>query len=527
MATLDKRRAALGALAIVVSVSAFAIAQGIPGGFEGFWGSNYAPAANEPENEEAAPLAARATASAVATSERRQRPLPTGARSRLVHWNHIAIDASGVDHTPVADGESRVFGEQLGPGRASRAIAIVHIAIFDAVNAIYGRWQSYTGLEAAPPGASVNAAIAQAAHDTLAAMFPSQAPTFDDALAEDLALIEARGKADGRRVGHRAAALILARRAGDGADAIDPQMGVEFEPSDKPGWWRQDPISLIPIALGASWGSVKPFVLLSANQVRAMPPPDLTSSEYTRAFNEVKRLGGDGITTKTDRTPEQTQIGIFWAYDGTPSLCAPPRLYNQITLTIADVMGTDFLGLVRLLALTNVAMAEAGIASWESKFVYQFWRPITGIRESDEGTGPTGAGDGNPATVGDPAWSPLGAPASNLTGPNFTPPFPAYTSGHATFGGALFETLRQFYGRDDIAFSFTSDEFNGVTRGANGEVRPIVTRHFTSLSQAEEENGQSRIYLGIHWSFDKTEGIAQGRSIARYVVGHAFRNSGN
>jgi hypothetical protein len=420
-----------------------------------------------------------------------------------------------------------VFGEQLGPGRASRAMAIVHIAIFDAVNAIYGRWQSFVRQEPAPRGASVDAAIAQAAHDALVAMFPSQTPSFDDALGEDLDLIDEQGKEDGRGVGRRAAAAIVAEHKHDGWEAIDPRMGVEFQPSDLPGWWRQDPISQIPVALGASWGQVEPFVIESGRQFRIDPPPDMTSPAYTEAYNEVKRLGGDDFTTKTERTEEQTQIGIFWAYDGTPSLSAPPRLYNQITLTIADVMGTDFMALTRLLALVNVAMADAGIASWESKFHYQLWRPVTGIRESDEGTGPTGKGDGNPETVGDPTWTPLGAPASNLAGPNFTPPFPSFPSGHAAFGGALFETLRLFYGRDDIAFDFTSDEFNGVTRGNDGKVRPIVTRHFTSLSQAEEENGQSRIYLGIHWAFDKTEGIAQGRRIARYVARHAFGSRGN
>jgi hypothetical protein len=124
--------------------------------------------------------------------------------------------------------------------------------------------------------------------------------------------------------------------------------------------------------------------------------------------------------------------------------------------------------------------------------------------------------------VGDPTFSPLGAPASNVTGPNFTPPFPSYPSGHAGFGGAIFEMLRNIYGTDDIPFTFVSDELNGVTRDNHGIIRPLIPRSFSSLSQAEEENGQSRIYLGIHWSFDKTEGIAQGRKIADYVFKHAF-----
>src|SRR5437660_11898435 len=218
----------------------------------------------------------------------------------------------------------------------------------------------------------------------------------------------------------------------------------------------------------------------------------MTSSDYTTAYNEVKNLGGDGVITPTQRTPEQTFIGTFWAYDGTPSLCAPPRLYNQITVQIADQTKLRPLQIARLLALVNVAMADTAMSVWESKFYYDFWRPVTGIRESDPGTGPTGAGDGNASTIGDPTFAPLGAPASNLKGPNFTPPFPAYPSGHAGFGGALFQTLRRFYGRDDIAFTFVSDEFNGITRDSSGNVRPLLPRSFLSLSQAEDENGQSR-----------------------------------
>ena len=251
----------------------------------------------------------------------------------------------------------------------------------------------------------------------------------------------------------------------------------------------------------------------------------MTSRAYAAAFNEVKRLGGDGVTTKTARTEDQTLAGIYWAYDGTPSLCAPPRLYNQIAMSIADQMGSDLVDVARLLALVNVAMSDAGIASWESKYYYQFWRPVTGIREADPGTGPSGRGDGNPLTVGDPTFSPLGAPASNLQGPNFTPPFPAYPSGHAVFGGALFQTLRNFYRTDNIPFTFTSDELNGETRDNQGNPRPLLPRTFANLSQAEEENGQSRIYLGIHWSFDKTQGIVQGNRIANYVFANAFQKT--
>jgi PAP2 superfamily len=459
------------------------------------------------------------------TSRRRDgvRPIRRGADliSRFRYWNETAINTSGLDHTPVAAGESRTFGEQLGPTRSSRAMAIVHIAMFEAMNAIAGAGRSHAGVARASAGASMDAAMAQAAHDALAALYPSQKQTFDTFLAEDLNQVaNADAKAAGINVGRQAAAAILTRRTNDGSQLLEPRIGSDFITGNQPGNWRQDPISQSPIALGANWSKIQPFVLRSSAQFRPPPPPALTSSRYADAYAEVKQLGGDGLVTPTQRTAEQTQIGIYWAYDGTPSLCAPPRLYNQIAMHVALQRNSSPLRLARLLALVNIAMADSGIAAWEAKYHYQFWRPVTGIRESDPGTGPSGAGDGNSATVGDPTYSPLGAPASNLNGPNFTPPFPSYPSGHAVFGGALFQTLRNFYGTDNIPFSFVSDELNGVTVDNQGRVRPLVPRSFASLSQAEEENGQSRVYLGIHWRFDKTAGIAQGRQVAN----HVFRN---
>ena len=453
----------------------------------------------------------------------RKNEAPKKDLDSIHRWNQIAIDASGLDHTPVAPGENRVFGEQLGPGRSSRAMAIVHIAIFDAVDAIDEDYKSYTGIQAMHGPISMDAAIAQAAHDTLVALYPSQAASFDIFLADDLAQIHPKKKmTNGIVLGQRVAAAILAMRANDGAQVPEPRVGVNYFTSNLAGHWRQDPISLIPLALGAHWGECKTFVLQSSPQFRVPPPPAMTSADYATAYNEVKSVGGDGVVTSTIRTPEQTFIGTFWAYDGTPSLCAPPRLYNQITVQIADKMKLKVVDLARLLALVNTAMADTGMSVWDSKYYYDFWRPITGIRESDPGTGPTGSGDGNSLTVGNPTFTPLGAPASNLNGPNFTPPFPAYPSGHAGFGGALFQTMRRFYGTDRIGFTFVSDEFNGVTKDHNGNVRPYMPRYFSNLSQAEEENGQSRIYLGIHWSFDKTQGIAQGRNVANYVFDHAF-----
>jgi len=501
---------------LILAPTSAVLADGFSGGIGDTFGPRFGP---DPHR---APSVSR---------DQRRRPRPVAdAAGSVQRWNQIAIDATGLDHTPIAPGENRAsFGEQLGPGRASRAMAIVHVAMFDAVNAIEGEYKSYTRVRPAPFGTSMKAAIAQAAHDTLVALFPAQDPNFDDDLADDLIEIpDGRLKANGVALGRQTAAAILAARADDGSQYPEPQVGVgpgNFITSNDPGKWRQDPISAIPLALGAYWGNVKPFVLERADQLRVPPPPRLDSAEYADAYNEAKQLGGDGLVTPTTRTAEQTQIGIFWAYDGTPSLCAPPRLYNQITMRIAHKMGTDrnAMELARLLALVNVAMADAGFAIWESKYYYQYWRPVTGIREADKGTGPTGLGDANPATTGDKDYSPLGAPASNLTGPNFTPPFPTYPSGHAGFGGTLFEMLRNVYRTDRIAFSFVSDEFNGVTRDNAGNIRPLVERRFSSLSQAEKENAQSRIYLGIHWSFDATEGITQGNRVADYVFTHALQ----
>jgi hypothetical protein len=488
----SRRTFMLGMLALGLPVRA--AAQGFPGGLEDAFGSRFG-------------------ARAIVRDLRRRRPRRgASVMERVRHWNEVAIDTSGVDHTPGVPG-GRVFGEQLGPGRASRAMAIVHTAVFDAMNAVAGGYQGYTGLRAAPLGTSVEAAIALAAHDTLVALFPSQADDLDEELAADLRVIpEGRPKTLGIKLGQAAAAAMLARRQDDGSDHPEPRIGIDWIPGDGPGQWRQDPISKNPLALGAHWDEVDPFVLQSSDQFRVPPPPALGSRPYAAAFDEVKTLGGDGIVTPTSRTDDQTFAGIFWAYDGTPSLCAPPRLYNQITMRIAEQQRTGPLELARLLALINVAMADAGIAIWESKYHYRLWRPVTGIREED----------GNGATAPDPTFSPLGAPASNLTGPNFTPPFPAYPSGHAGFGGALFQMLRNVYGTDRIPFAFVSDEFNGETLDNEGHLRPLMPRRFASLSQAEEENGQSRIYLGIHWAYDKTEGIAQGRRIADYVFRQTF-----
>lgn len=443
---------------------------------------------------------------------------PATATERVLFWNEATQAANAIDHSPGIPGGA-LTAEQLGPTRSSRAFAIVHIAMFDAVNAVRGRYPSYAGLPRALPDTSVDAAIAQAAHDTLAALYPSQRAALDSLLDQDLARLPSnRAKWNAIELGRRSAAAILALRAGDGADRRDPIVGIDYFPEPGPGKWRPDPVSNNPLALGARWGRVQPFALAAIDPFRAPPPPALPSAAYAAALNEVKRLGGDGITTRTERTPTQTLVGIFWAYDGTASIGTRPRQYNQLAVAVARPRTADPLEMARLLALLNVAMADSCLAAWYDKYRYDFWRPVTAVREAGPGGSPGGRGDGNPDTEGDPGWTPLGAPASNLPGaPNFTPPFPAYPSGHAVLGSAAFQVLRRFYGTDRIAFTLVSDELNGITRDNLGRVRPRWPRRFSSLAQAEQENGVSRIYLGVHFRFDVEAGMTMGRRVGDYV----------
>ncbi len=450
--------------------------------------------------------------------------------SWIVHWNKVAIDASGLDHTPLAPGELRVFGEQMGPVRSARAMAIIHIAIADSVAVITGKFDSYLPVgkvsfnNTLNSGLALKAAIAKAGHDTLVALYPSQAAKFDFELLSSLTVIEeGLSKELGLKIGQERAALILSHRQDDGSDLSEPYANINYQPSQLPGKWRPDPLNPNQTALGSNWSKVKPFVINSAIQFRIPPPPAFDSKEYAEAYNEVYRLGGDGVNTPTERTEDQTIAGIYWAYDGTPSLCAPPRLYNQIAVQIALDHGYSIEELARLLAIVNVGMADEGLVNWESKYFYEYWRPIIGIREADSGTGPTGLGDNNSLTVGDKDFTPLGAPASNRNDKDFTPPFPSYPSGHAGFGGFLFQTLREEFGTDDIKFSFVSDEYNGETRDINGNTRPLISRTFNNLSEAENENALSRLYLGIHWRFDAVGGINQGRQVASYINSRIYK----
>jgi hypothetical protein len=413
------------------------------------------------------------------------RTLLATATDMVVHWNEITIDVLRADTT------------RPGPGWSSRAMAIMSLAVFDAVNTLDHSFRPYLS---SPGGynahnTSMDAAVASAAHRVLVNLYPDQKSSLDTELADSLATVpdgpsETRGVALGRKT----ADAILRDRRHDGSDRV-----VDYEVNPAPGHWQPDPINPNQTAWGPGWGKVKPFVLRKDDQFQAPAPPALTSAEYAASFNEVKSLGEKNSAT---RTPEQTEIGIFWGYDRA-GMGTPPALYCQAAVVVCKLQSNDIVENARLFALTNAAMADAGFASWNTKFKYDLWRPITAIRRANE--------DGNPATQQDAAWEPLGAPGNGGTIPNFTPPFPAYVSGHATFGAAAFRVLADFYDTDNMHFTLNSDELPGVQRSYD---------HF---SQAAAENGRSRIYLGIHWDFDDIQGEAMGRKIGDWTIAHALQ----
>ncbi len=463
-------------------------------------------------------LAGQVNKRAVQYNDRKWPAAAMSTYQRLFAWNEVALDTTAIDHTPVPPGGNYVFGQQFGPARASRAMAIIHIAMFDAVNAYYQQFQSYSGVAPISGDVSVDYAIAQAAHDAQVWLYPSQQPRLDALLAADVAIMpgDPAGLAAGKALGQKAAAAIIALRSNDGSFYTEPTVGVNFTPIGGVGHWEPDPVSGTLTALGAYWGGVKPFVMTSGSQFRPAPPPALDSKLYTLAYYQVEALGGDPkFGTPSFRTPQQTMQGIYWTYDGTPNICAPPRLYNQIARTLAFQQGLPNVeAAARYLAVLNTTMADAGIAAWDAKWFYQFWRPVTGIRYTGN--------QGNLYLQPNPTWYPLGAQATNTHGPNFTPPFPAYPSGHATFGGGIFEVLRSYF-KDNTPFNFVSDEFNGKNYSDTGQLMPLEPVNYSSLSAAEYDNAESRIWIGVHWQFDADTGDQVGRSVADYVLSHAFQ----
>lgn len=478
---------------------------------------------------------------------------------RLLEWHAVMLNANALDHTPdfletLEEFNARGgIGDQQGPTRNSRAFAIIQIAVYDAVNSFSQKYEPFSrGLRRAPAGASRDAAIAYAAHTALVALYPLQADKFDAYLASDLENIEGSEQsiAAGRAIGMASANAILNARADDGAGPAGTNTAVPFgaggavaggtanifgEPvnggeMDAPRWAPDRGPSndgvvtgLRNAALGASWGAVTPFVLRSGDQFRIPAYPAVGSPRFRQAYRDVFRNGGEDIAgvVGTNNTAAKQFIGNFWGYDGAPLLGTPPRLYNQIAVVVANAEGlTDVDDYSRLLALVNVTMGDSGIAAWDSKYFHNYWRPGNGIRDDD----------GDRLTRQLDTWRPFGASVINEEIPErFTPPFPAYPSGHATFGAAMAQSLTSVFG-NNVRFTFVSDEYNGEGVDPRldatefpGQIRPFVPVRFRNLIAAQQENGRSRVFNGVHWEPDDTEGQNIGTSIVRFTLTQKFR----
>jgi hypothetical protein len=463
------------------------------------------------------------------------------------YLNSLAIDTAGLDHTPIDESKpvikpddiNRVPGHQLGPHRSSRAMAMFHMALFEVYIVFYGKFKSYLNLGRQNPGnvsITTRRAMIQAGFNILTFLYPSHNTRLnlllENLMTNVIKVIDSE-KTSANNIAFLVSNAVIEKRKDDKSDVEEKQVGTgendyKVDNTEK-GQWEPDPLGNNKTAVGSEWGKVTPFVLQTSHQFRCDQPPALDSKEYMMAFDDVKSNGGDGVETRTARSDDKTETGIFWAYDGTPSLCAPPRLYNQVTKKILYENNFPAENILYTLALINIAMADTAIACWESKYYYKLWRPITAIRKSDS--------DGNSDTIGDIDWTPLGAPFSNGKKINFTPPFPAYPSGHATFGATMFQILRNVFMKflfvETVPFSFISDEYNGITTPGDTSTpgsttptpspRPYIKRFYNSFRKAEEENAESRVYLGVHFCFDKTSGIKMGRDIGDHVFDNLYK----
>lgn len=430
----------------------------------------------------------------------------------ILYWNGVALEANRRDFSN-EPGKDKPNPEQGGPTLSSRALAIVHLAMYDAHAGVINSpaLPRYLSSPASPAaGASAAAAVAAAAHACLSALHPRQKPHFD--AAHQAAGLSGPGLAGGHNFGLSVAQAVLAERSGDPGASDNG-----YAASMHPGGHRPDPANPGQGHHAPFYGARSKCFAVTARHGLDVPPAQ-GGAEYDKAVKQVRGKGiapelmGTLPTSYSKRTVDETLIGLFWAYDGPRELGTPPRLYNQIVREVAVSKGNSIDDNARLFAFVNAAMGDAGILAWDQKYIHDFWRPVVGIREHDASMGPAASTPtSNIDNDCDPAWLPLGAPASNSADRNFTPPFPAYPSGHATFGAAAFHIVRLFYGVQagnraaDTVYSgaFVSDELNGVTRDNAGTVRPRHVRAFPrGLWQMIEENGFSRVFLGVHWSFD-------------------------
>jgi hypothetical protein len=383
----------------------------------------------------------------------------------------------------------------------ARMYAMMHAAVHDAVNAIHPRSHPYVFDGKVHGPASTKAAAAAAARDVLVSVIAGL-PESPQCVTDGIADVEAsyaaalaevpngEAKTNGVALGQAAAAAMVELRSGDGSDA--PWVDFNFPQGTLPGEWRFTP-DAPPLAFAPNWGEVTPFVLKRGSQFRPPPPYRVAGRRYAADYNEIRRLGGDGVTTPNARTADQTQLGLFW-------IESSPRAWNRLARAISRSRHLREWENARLFALLNLAMADGYIASWDTKYHYKFWRPITAIRLGDT--------DGNPYTTGVPTWTPLQP----------TYPMPDHDSGHAVQGGVAAEVLKQFFGTDRIRFLACSTT---LPTGQQCDEAGQVLRFFSSFSDAADENAVSRIYIGIHFRRAVETGVEHGRKIGRYAV-HRF-----
>ena len=416
---------------------------------------------------------------------------PSGGSNAVIEWNANAGDAALA--ACIAPGDD--------PLHEARMYAMTHIAIHDALNAIKLRSEPYAfHPRHRVPSASPEAAVAAAARNTLVPLIQGLPPEFNGCKPAGVASVEAdyaaalaairngNAKQRGIELGQAAAAAILHLRSGDGSD--QPLLIDDYPQGTQPGQYRFTPGT--PFVFLPAWGDVTPFVLRNSSQFLPGPPYAINSSNYTADFNEVKRLGGDGVTTPSQRTPEQTQIALFWVESS-------PLSWNRLTRSVAMDRHVGLWDSARLFGLLNLAMADGYIGSWQAKFpVYNYWRPVTAIQMA--GT------DGNPATEPNLTWTPL------VT----TPPIPDHDSGHAVEGGSAAQALKRFFGTDHISFTVCSRTLPVPAQTCTGS-SPVL-RSFSSFTQAANENGVSRILVGFHFRKAVTDGIEHGRKIADRAV---------
>jgi len=428
-------------------------------------------------------LAANAYATPSHTANRTRQA--AASPDQVIQWNQILLT---VLQTP---------GEQPPTIHPTRSMAILHAAVYDAVNAIVKTHSDYLVHLNAPRHASVSAAAAQAAHDVLVQLYPNESASLNADLATSLAGVpDGTAKDEGIAVGQAAAAKILALRSNDGSNAAP----ATFTPGTAPGDYQLTPPAFVQ-PVYTSWRFVKPFALRSASQFRPGPPPPLGSLAYTQAFDEVKSLGEADSTT---RTPEETQIAKFWG--------APIQNYwNEIAQTVALQHGNTLPQNARMFALLDLSLADSVIAFYDAKYTYNLWRPVTAIQTEGKGAAAQIAAD--TATGQDPGESGADALAGLASDATWTPLVPtaldpSYPGAHAVVSAAGADVLASFFHNDRDSFSVSS------------EVLPGVERSFTSFSAAADEAGLSRIYAGQHFRFDLVAGQRLGRQVADYVLQH-------